>query len=193
MTDGKYVIPPAKKWMSLFSQCRQALGCHGDRDAEHKVVWTSISVALCDSRLSHNDQEIRQELLGINCDMEQTARVCGDLQTLQAYLSKVQCRVLKLSCNFKELCNWEMHIILLCYSSSNLRIRFPKPFISNRNPFPLDTVVQLFTIAFLKLPGLLLMTVFYTGGCERATTFESVLLSWKFCLSLTTPRGGAVV
>lgn len=113
MTDGKYVIPPAKKWISLFSQCRQALGCHGDRDAEHKVVWTSISVALCDSRLSRNDQEIRQELLGINCDMEQTARVCGDLQTLQAYLSKVQCRVLKLSWNFKELCNWEMHIIVL--------------------------------------------------------------------------------
>lgn len=79
--------------MSLFSQCRQALGCHGDQDAEHKVVWKAISIALLsgrNSKLSRNDQEITQELLSINRDMEQTARVCTDLHTLQAYLSKVR-------------------------------------------------------------------------------------------------------
>ena len=93
MTNNKYTIPPAKKWISLFSQCRQALGCHGDQDPELKVVWKSVSVALIskrDSKLSHSDQEIIQELSDINNDMEQTAKVTGDLQKLQSYLSKVK-------------------------------------------------------------------------------------------------------
>lgn len=91
--DTKYVIPPGKKWISLFSQCRHSLGCHGDRDAEHKVVWKAISGCLIsgrDSKLSHNDHEITRELLNITSDMEETARVCSDLQTIQAYLSKVR-------------------------------------------------------------------------------------------------------
>lgn len=91
VTDCKYLIPPGKKWLSLFAQCRQALGCHGDRDPEHRVVWKFISVALMsgrDSKVSRNDFELTQELLRINNDMEQTARVCGDLPTIQVYLSK---------------------------------------------------------------------------------------------------------
>lgn len=90
--DSKYVIPPEKKWMSLFSECRQSLGCHGDRDAEHWIVWKCVSIALTtgrDSKVSRNDFEITKELIKINDDMEQTAKVCDDLQTVQAYLSKV--------------------------------------------------------------------------------------------------------
>ena len=78
--------------MSLFSECRQSLGCHGDRDAEHWIVWKCVSLALTTgsgSKVSRNDFEITKELIGINGDMEQTAKVCDDLLTIQAYLSKV--------------------------------------------------------------------------------------------------------
>ena len=90
--DNKYVITPGKKWISLFSQCRQSLGCHGDRDAEHKVVWQSISDTVKssrDSKLSRIEQEVTQELLNVNSDIEQTSRLCTDLHTIQTYLSKV--------------------------------------------------------------------------------------------------------
>lgn len=93
MTNNKYTIPPEKKWMSLFAQCRQALGCCGDRDPDLKVVWQSISVALTskhDSKLSHGEQEIIQELLNINNEMVQTAKVTVDLQKLHLYLTKVR-------------------------------------------------------------------------------------------------------
>lgn len=86
------MIPPEKKWMSLFSECRQSLGCHGDRDAEHWIVWKCVSLALTTgsgSKVSRNDFEITKELIAINGDMEQTAKVCNDLLTIQAYLSKV--------------------------------------------------------------------------------------------------------
>ena len=78
--------------MSLFSECRQSLGCHGDRDAEHWIVWKCVSLALTTgsgSKVSRNDFEITKELIAINGDMEQTAKVCDDLLTIQAYLSKV--------------------------------------------------------------------------------------------------------
>ena len=109
MTDGKCLIPPGKKWLSLFAQCRQALGCHGDRDPEHRAVWKFISVALMggrDSKVSRNDFELTQQLLKINNDMEQTARVCGDLPTVQAYLSKVRWLTKQnppLSCSFLNI------------------------------------------------------------------------------------------
>ena len=54
------------------------------------VVWKSISVALkskWDSKLSHSD--VIHELLNINGEMEETARVTGDLEKLHMYLSKV--------------------------------------------------------------------------------------------------------
>ena len=93
MTNNKYTIPAEKKWMSLFSQCRQALGCCGDRDPDLKVVWQSISVALTcklDSKLSHGEQEIIQELLNSNSEMGQTAKAPVDLQKLHLYLTKVR-------------------------------------------------------------------------------------------------------
>lgn len=79
--------------MSVFSQCRQALGCCGDRDPDLKVVWQSISVALKtkhDSKLSRGEQEIIQELLDINNEMGKTAKNTVDLQKLHLYLSKVR-------------------------------------------------------------------------------------------------------
>ena len=93
MTNTKYTIPPEKKWVSLFSQCRQALGCCGDRDPDLMVVWQSISVALqskLDSKLSYSEQEIIQELLNINSEMGQTAKNTVDLQKLHLYLTKVR-------------------------------------------------------------------------------------------------------
>lgn len=92
MTNTKYTIPPEKKWVSLFSQCRQALGCCGDRDPDLTVVWQSISAALkskLDSKLSRSEQEIIQELLNINNEMAQTAKNTVDLQKLHLYLTKV--------------------------------------------------------------------------------------------------------
>lgn len=92
MTNTKYTIPPEKKWVSLFSQCRQALGCCGDRDPDLTVVWQSISAALkskLDSKLSRGEQEIIQELLNINNEMAQTAKNTVDLQKLHLYLTKV--------------------------------------------------------------------------------------------------------
>ena len=79
--------------MSVFSQCRQALGCCGDRDSDLKVVWQSISVALKtkhDTKLSLGEQEIIQELLDINNEMGKTAKNTVDLQKLHLYLSKVR-------------------------------------------------------------------------------------------------------
>lgn len=93
MTNTKYTIPPEKKWVSLFSQCRQALGCCGDRDPDLTVVWQSISVSLgskLDSKLSPGEQEIIQELLNINNEMGQTAKNTVDLQKLHLYLTKVR-------------------------------------------------------------------------------------------------------
>ena len=93
VTNNKYDIPPEKKWISLFSQCRKALGCSSDRDPDLKVVWQSISVALKskrDSKLSHGDQEILQDLLNINSEMEQSAKVTAELPKVQLYLSKVR-------------------------------------------------------------------------------------------------------
>lgn len=92
MTNTKYTIPPEKKWVSLFSQCRQALGRCGDRDPDLTVVWQSISAALkskLDSKLSRGEQEIIQELLNINNEMAQTAKNTVDLQKLHLYLTKV--------------------------------------------------------------------------------------------------------
>lgn len=92
LTSNKYDIPPEKKWISLFSQCRQALGCHGDQDADVKAVWQCISVALKsrrDSKLSHTDKEILQDLFNINTEMEQSAKVTLDWQKMHLYLSKV--------------------------------------------------------------------------------------------------------
>ena len=57
------------------------------------VVWQSISVALrskLDSKLSHGEQEIIQELLNINNEMGQTAKNTVDLQKLHLYLTKVR-------------------------------------------------------------------------------------------------------
>ncbi|XP_020613011.1 alsin-like [Orbicella faveolata] len=91
MTNTKYTIPPEKKWVSLFSQCRQALGRCGDRDPDLTVVWQSISAALkskLDSKLSRGEQEIIQELLNINNEMAQTAKNTVDLQKLHLYLTK---------------------------------------------------------------------------------------------------------
>ena len=93
MTNTKYTIPPQKKWGSLFSQCRQALGCCGDGDPDLKVVWQSISVALKtkhDSKMSRGEQTVIHELLNINNEMGQTAENTVDLQKLHLYLTKVR-------------------------------------------------------------------------------------------------------
>ena len=94
-TGSKCLIPPEKKWTSLFSNCRQSLCCRGDLNAQHTIVWKALSVCLItgrDTKLSHNDQEVTKELLRINRDMEQKSLGCTDLQTIQAYLSKVSKR-----------------------------------------------------------------------------------------------------
>lgn len=91
VTYNQSLIPPQKKWMSLFCQCRKALGCNGDQDAELSVVWKSISVTLrskWDSKLMQSEKDIILELLQSNSEMEQTARVTGDLEKLHPYLSK---------------------------------------------------------------------------------------------------------
>jgi len=93
MTNTKYTIPPEKKWVSLFYQCRQALGCCGDREPDLMVVWQSVSAALkskLDSKLSRGEQEIIQELLKVNDEMGQTAQNTVDLQKLHLYLTKVR-------------------------------------------------------------------------------------------------------
>ena len=98
-TDSKCTIPADKKWRSLFLNCRQSLGCDGDRDAEHEVVWKALLDCLItdrDTKLSRNDQEVAKELLGINSDMEHTAKECTDLPTIQRYLSKVSTRTILL-------------------------------------------------------------------------------------------------
>ena len=98
-TDSKCTIPADKKWTSLFLSCRQSLGCLGDRDAEHGVVWKAILDCLIsgrDTKLSRNDQEVTKELLSINSDMERTAKECTDLPTIQRYLSKVSLRTILL-------------------------------------------------------------------------------------------------
>ena len=98
-TDSKCTIPADKKWTSLFLSCRQSLGCLGDRDAEHGVVWKAILDCLIsgrDTKLSRNDQEVTKELLSINSDMEHTAKECTNLPTIQRYLSKVSLRTILL-------------------------------------------------------------------------------------------------
>ena len=98
-SDSKCTIPADKKWTSLFLSCRQSLGCLGDRDAEHGVVWKAILDCLIsgrDTKLSRNDQEVTKELLSINSDMEHTAKECTDLPTIQRYLSKVSLRTILL-------------------------------------------------------------------------------------------------
>ncbi|XP_068688097.1 alsin-like isoform X2 [Montipora foliosa] len=90
-TGSKCLIPPEKKWTSLFLNCRQSLCCRGDLNAQHTIVWKALSVCLItgrDTKLSHNDQEVTKELLRINRDMEQKSLGCTDLQTIQGYLSK---------------------------------------------------------------------------------------------------------
>lgn len=98
-TDSKCTIPADKKWTSLFLSCRQSLGCLGDHDAEHGVVWKAMLDCLIsgrDTKLSRNDQEVTKELLSINSDMERTAKECTDLPTIQRYLSKVSLRAILL-------------------------------------------------------------------------------------------------
>ena len=106
VTYNQCLIPPQKKWMSLFSQCRKALGCNGDQDADLSVVWKSISVTLrskWDSKLTQSEKEIILELLQSNSEMEQTARVTGDLEKLQSYLSKVT--AVFISCLYRHKSN----------------------------------------------------------------------------------------
>ena len=106
VTYNQCLIPPQKKWMSLFSQCRKALGCNGDQDADLSVVWKSISVTLrskWDSKLTQSEKEIILELLQNNSEMEQTARVTGDLEKLQSYLSKVT--AVFISCLYRHKSN----------------------------------------------------------------------------------------
>ena len=70
--------------------------------------------------MSRNDFEVTQELIKINDDMEQTAKVCDDLQTVQAYLSKVSEVALLLKTLLHQKClitRWIRYFFLILRKS----------------------------------------------------------------------------